>query len=749
MGFISGKDVIAPDPYFPDIKIQQFKTCPYMIRVYKGEAPEYLHSDVVTEEKKRLQMIAEGQKSQERLHFDPAMLRPVRGSLHKLFSYKCAYCESSTSLTGDGLIDNFRPKAGARGLDSRFSPRHYWWLAYDWDNLLLSCEICSEKYKRDFFPVEDGAERAAVGTTGEELFREKALLIDPCRDQPEQHLLFQSDGTVEALSKKGKVTIEILGLNRTELVQRRQHAAQGFQILLDLAVFQHKRKEPVDPIVYDEIAGLFADMPQEEFVATRRQVFRDWADRYGELWAHIRQIREELSGIEIIRKPVKKKTAKLVDEIRDIDSRISEIKRFSIQRVEIRNFKVIADLSLDIMPPDEALGREPWLLLLGDNGAGKSSILQAITLALCSPQQRKKLKISPKDCLRRGEVEGYVRIHAYERNEPIELRFDARSFSGGVEEPPTYLLAYGSTRLLPKGSLRHVPSAFSFANIDNLFDYSKALTDVNEWLGRIEETAFNERIAPAFFDLLALRSGDQVFFRDKSLYIDQYESDTALREISDGYKSIVALAGDIMKTLSGDEASYHSSQAIVLIDELGNHLHPRWRMKIVEALKKTFPRIQFIVTTHEPLCLRGLVHGEVAVLVRDQQQTIQVLGKELLPDHNLLRVDQLLTSDLFGLLNTMDPEVEKSYEEYYELLSKPREDRSEEDQARIEKYRHELSEKEKLGDNPEVQALYQIVFEKFARPILEEGYKTKESLKNETIAEVKDLLEENKALDWI
>ncbi|WP_099864914.1 hypothetical protein [Pararhizobium haloflavum] len=54
---------------------------------------------------------------------------------------KCAYCEASTSVVAHGDVEHFRPKS------------LYWWLAYDFDNYLFSCQICNQIYKKDFFPV--------------------------------------------------------------------------------------------------------------------------------------------------------------------------------------------------------------------------------------------------------------------------------------------------------------------------------------------------------------------------------------------------------------------------------------------------------------------------------------------------------------------------------------------------------------------------------------------------------------------
>jgi hypothetical protein len=80
------------------------------------------------------------------------------------------------------------------------------------------------------------------------------------------------------------------------------------------------------------------------------------------------------------------------------------------------------------------------------------------------------------------------------------------------------------------------------------------------------------------------------------------------------------------------------AEGIVVIDELGAHLHPRWRMRIVASLCEVFPRVQFVASTHDPLCLRGLFDGKVTVLRRDAEQGVVSITD--LPPIAGLRVDQ-------------------------------------------------------------------------------------------------------------
>ncbi len=80
--------------------------------------------------------------------------------------------------------------------------------------------------------------------------------------------------------------------------------------------------------------------------------------------------------------------------------------------------------------------------------------------------------------------------------------------------------------------------------------------------------------------------------------------------------------------------------------------------------------MQFIATTHEPLCLKGVSRDEVAVLRRDGPRDDVTAIAEGFPNPRTLRIDQLLTSPFFGLDSTIDPGVDRVFQRYYELLAK-------------------------------------------------------------------------------
>ncbi|WP_020699836.1 AAA family ATPase [Pseudomonas asplenii] len=156
---------------------------------------------------------------------------------------------------------------------------------------------------------------------------------------------------------------------------------------------------------------------------------------------------------------------------------------------------------------------------------------------------------------------------------------------------------------------------------------------------------------------------------------------TPLSLASSGYRSVLAMACDIIQGLMNRRINPHfesleTAQAVVLIDEVEAHLHPRWKIQIMGALREALPQVTFIVTTHDPLCLRGMQDGEVIVMQRvpsDQRSDAQwpVMVEQLvrLPNVSQLTVEQLLTSDFFSLTSTDQPDTEHELANLADLLS--------------------------------------------------------------------------------
>ena len=314
-------------------------------------------------------------------------------------------------------------------------------------------------------------------------------------------------------------------------------------------------------------------------------------------------------------------------------------------------------------------------MLVGENAMGKSSVLQALALALMGEAHAETLALDASAFVRQDATRGGGRVSVKLTNvpEPITLRFrrSSKRFTWNTPDPKTLLLGYGATRLLrPR---RTADADSGYVRVKNLFDPTAPLDDVEQWLldpDAVDDVRF-AAVAYALKDLLLLDEADRIAREDGRVLVFIGErKPVTLRQLSDGFQSVVALATDIMKILLERWPSMQDAEGIVLLDELEAHLHPSWKIEIVERLRRTFPRVAFVVSTHDPLCLKGLYEGEIGVLAREEDTRIAINTD--LPPVADLRADQLLTSPLFGLYSTRGDDTVAATDRYTELLGKRR-----------------------------------------------------------------------------
>ena len=140
---------------------------------------------------------------------------------------KCCFCEADFTANGYGDVEHFRPKAGFTLTRSgKLNRPGYYWLAYDWNNLFFSCQICNQRYKKNYFPLMDEAKRAKNHTFD---YREESpLLLHPSIDNPEDHITFNRHVPVpKAKSKRGELSIVGFGIDRPALNRIREAYLQN------------------------------------------------------------------------------------------------------------------------------------------------------------------------------------------------------------------------------------------------------------------------------------------------------------------------------------------------------------------------------------------------------------------------------------------------------------------------------------------------------------------------------------------
>jgi hypothetical protein len=96
--------------------------------------------------------------------------------------------------------------------------------------------------------------------------------------------------------------------------------------------------------------------------------------------------------------------------------------------------------------------------------------------------------------------------------------------------------------------------------------------------------------------------------------------------LSQGYQGMIAWVADLIGQQFwevDEEVTIADMEGLVLIDELDLFLHPAWQVNLIPALKATFPRMQFVVTTHSPMLLAGCERDEVLILQQDSSGNVQ------------------------------------------------------------------------------------------------------------------------------
>lgn len=176
----------------------------------------------------------------------------VKGALMKAQHTKCFLCESKIPHITYGTVEHMRPKGGFKQEESDDLGRPgYYWLAYEWTNLLLACDICNEQFKKNHYPLFNPAKRAR--NHHHSIDSEKPVLIDPTSEDPSRFLGFREEfAYAKNGNRRGKLVVP--WLNRDELVEVRRDALGTAQVLKTMrAVLVKLRRTVTSPAEIQEV----------------------------------------------------------------------------------------------------------------------------------------------------------------------------------------------------------------------------------------------------------------------------------------------------------------------------------------------------------------------------------------------------------------------------------------------------------------------------------------------------------------
>ena len=161
--------------------------------------------------------------------------KKVKSFLYNAQNGKCAYCERKRDQK-ELSVEHFRPKGKVK---ESLEHKGYWWLAYEWGNLLIACKSCNQN-KCSYFPLEDEAKRALK--CEDDIGQEKPALINPLEEDPEQFVGYEIPKTHNAImlkavgkNSRGNTTITRVGLNDKNVMQDRADKLREFALFMNIA----------------------------------------------------------------------------------------------------------------------------------------------------------------------------------------------------------------------------------------------------------------------------------------------------------------------------------------------------------------------------------------------------------------------------------------------------------------------------------------------------------------------------------
>jgi hypothetical protein len=394
-----------------------------------------------------------------------------------------------------------------------------------------------------------------------------------------------------------------------------------------------------------------------------------------------------------------------------------------VEELKIKNIKCFDDSTIRFAHEGQ---RYPWVTFLSENGGGKSTALQALALLLAGPESIPSLQPRPlawlRDELKSGvistrvhqgandpgshgtekvrKVFGYsyhvtgsapltIRNRRYSEPTVVESADNIKNLSWLRQNAFTangtgwFAAGYGAFRRLTRSSQIIVPSLdlpARYSNFSTLFEESEPLTAFERWMVYLDYRVSKahdtkaERQREMGIDVINKLLPEGAVYDgvtdEARIQFDINGTKVPTVALSDGYRSILALAGDMVWRLINafpDSPNPLQEEGVVLIDELDIHLHPTWQRSIAGALRRQFPGIQFIVATHSPFIAAGA--GDDALTLKFNVRSGAATVSEVKGLWSK-SVDEILQSPAFGLLSTYSPETQDKLTKFDSLQQK-------------------------------------------------------------------------------
>jgi len=314
---------------------------------------------------------------------------------------------------------------------------------------------------------------------------------------------------------------------------------------------------------------------------------------------------------------------------------ISKSKNKYINNIKIKNYFSIDKMEL------ANLQDKKEVYFVGENGDGKTIVLQALALAY---KDENDFPLLAKEYIK--DIENKYSLFILE-----EYKFINHN-----------LFAYGINRNKIDADNKD-KSGYA-----GLFD-SPSLQHTT-FLNRPQDLfILNTPLINSFKEKLENLLEKKIKIENKNNKIKFYESNKEIefKMLSEGYKSTIIWLCDLLYRLVENQPNIEKLEdfeAVVLVDEIDLYLHPKWKYKFVYNLRKIFPKIQFIMTTHSMTTILGASKDAVFYKVYKDENGFTKLSQQI-DDISDYSANILVTSPIFG----MDSAKSRSYNDKENNLS--------------------------------------------------------------------------------
>lgn len=388
--------------------------------------------------------------------------------------------------------------------------------------------------------------------------------------------------------------------------------------------------------------------------------------------------------------------AKLRDKVK------TETRLASRPEVLIPRFHPLTRVRLENIGPFQELDLEMdsrWTLLLGDNGVGKSTVLEAIAAALCGKDAEPYAGGLIRIASRLARI-----VLSFGPNEYMATLASRDGRDGGLAEievtPSRPLetegwLAIGFPPLRTVSSTRAKgpgPEGKRRPTAEDLLPLLKGgvdprLDELKQWLVNLDYWSKSEparggenryvRLREEFFRIAnELTQGVPIRYKrvdefTHQVTVETQDGEVPIEALSQGTSSLIGWTGFLLQRLHevyGQQGGNPRERyALILIDELDAHMHPSWQQAIVERLSGAFPGAQFVASSHSPLIAGSLSPASILRFRRDGDL---VSAERLADSYKGWRVDQILTGPLFDLKSGRESETQRMLLRYTELAAR-------------------------------------------------------------------------------